>query len=681
MSIIKSNIFRGFGKQKVGYSGFPKEKQDVSRLPKRQQLINIADEFIGFGMDLLSSTEEKARSFLTAADSESRPELDRKVQKVISQGKQRLNFLHSYARKHADIGRGDPGETVGDKMKSPAKFALKDLSKRVQREALDVNKQVAEILENHFEELSREQLAEEIPLNHGKVKHSLVELLDKKACSDETWSQVIDKDLSYEWEGEEYRSKSQITCLNSGVASIIKRNRKAKDAKMINYYSTEHFFEGESKAIFSGTRAGSISEFHQKDEAVRTEANLKMAAELLKQKVAYSLCDLSKSEILEKYSDRRPLEVDVQVTSLLTPDIIRNSIREIPFFGKYFSPSNDEATQLKEEAEALEQAAKSKFVILEINKETVKVPVKMNVRLWNVGVSKLSYGQESWFLRPQGIQAQEQLNDTAYVLLNSKVESVQEAKDRDIKKLAVPSQMKSCLERLSAEKKDLRNKILHVERRSKRVKERFSLIFKLPIIGNVLGKLLDSRQEKKLAPTFRMWQAKADEFVVKVTEYRSSSSTKDSHRYLELMQEKEDITDLHSDVQELYGQRIYRDFQKVKENRYTLVAALNVLSFQLGENPHFHCKSGRDRTGGADMEIRVKYEARRVKKRFLSYRENDLAIHAPIRETIVLDSGNIDEIPMRTGRRSGLKNKNCPSPIVSPRVNAVARGIAYCYPL
>lgn len=680
MSLIKSGVFKGFWSQKVGFSASSEENPYASRLPKRQQLVNIADEFIGLGKDLVSSSGDKAQPFLNGVAAEQRFELDRKIQKVICQGIENLDNLHSYARNHSHIGKGDPSQTVRGHMKKPAKTALKDLNVQIQSEVLSVNKRVAQVLLKHLGDSSREQIERSFPLKPKDIESKFLTSLDDKVCSDEKWSEPIYKELSYDWKGKKYSSRSQITCLNSGVASIIKRNRSPQDAKMINFHSTKHFLGDSPEAVFSATRGGSISEFHQKDEGLREQANLAMAKELIKHKVSDSLGNLSKAQILEKYSAGNPLEVDVQVTSLMTPDAIRHGIRRIPFFGKYFSASNDEAAQLKEEERALKQAAKDKFVTLEVNNEKVKVPVKVNMRLWNIGLSKLSYGQESWFLRPQGIKNQERLNYTAYALLKSKVDCVQNEKSEAISNLKVPSKMKNTLEAISTEKKQMREEILRFERRSKRVKKRFSLIFKFPIIGNYLGKYLDKRQEKKIAPIFKKWQGKADEFVRKVEGYKAFSSGS-KLKYLELMQEKEDITDLYSDVQELYGQKIYRDFQKLKENRYTLVATLNALSFQLGENPHFHCKSGRDRTGGTDMEIRVKYEARRLKHRFLSYRENRHSLHAPIREAVVLDSGNIDEVPLRAGRRRGLKNKNCPSPKVSRCVDAVARGIAYCYPI
>lgn len=540
---------------------------------------------------------------------------------------------------------------------------------------------------------SFEKIDDLLPCEKKKIREDLRLFYRNRFLRDAIWSIPIEKEISYRVGEFHYFSKSRMKCLNSGISAIIERKRSFADAELINFHSTEHYFldsEGKEKRVFSATRGGVISEYawvndhcSQADKE-RKRSNLQIARELLKCKTEEHLekYHITKKEASENYSENNPLIVNVQIISMLNPPVFQEIFMNSFLVKDSIPPEKNEKLHLEDEIQALSffNEAFQKSNIFSISGYDIHIQFK--IRFWNFGMSDKPFALSNYFFSKPLMNFQDKYNDLAQIDLENRVRGFlkkleKEKIDLEENVAKHSSVLKSLLEELKLE--SYKKRILREEIYSKKEKkyQRKKYLSFFPFISSLINRGYFSCNDETFQNLLKRWQESADREVLLFSMIRQYSEVGED--YVQIAEKERDIIDLFIDEQELYKFKNYYDERENLGNRYALVTILNILSHEMGETLHYHCKSGKDRTGFADIETRVCYELKRVKGRFLSYQEKGSELEKNIRKPIVLQSGNIDEIPLRNTGFPGLKNKQCPAPRVSKDVDVVAKGLAYCF--
>jgi hypothetical protein len=442
-----------------------------------------------------------------------------------------------------------------------------------------------------------------------------------------------------------------------------------------------------------------VCEFDQKDKDARKAANKKMALELLIHKAKSRLERESESTLKDYAATELEYPVPVQITSLMTLDKMRT---------KLFKGCNghNERQQFIEEAEAFE-SLEGHVETIAINGREVKV--KFDIRLWNFGVNKLAFGDQSIFLPKMGRDFEDKYNKKAMEKLSGKVKKSLEYKcdtrenhRNDLNRTIKDKELQVKVEKMRVYELTMKNykkngyKCSYNWVKNKFDKLKAELDPQLSAIEDAIAnmdQLLKKKHTlraeidallKRGKQTDLTTRKKIQEYTEAATELSIAIEQNKHLHYAKVLEEEEDIRDLYTDVKELYESKMYKSVDKMFGNRYALVAALQLLSNEINENPHYHCKSGRDRTAGTDIEVKVKCEMKRRKGRFPSYFEHGSDEENLVRREIRLKSGNIDKAAKRTFGGPGLKNKNCAipddkDPVISKRIKLIERGVMSCY--
>src|SRR5262249_13843044 len=122
--------------------------------------------------------------------------------------------------------------------------------------------------------------------------------------------------------------------------------------------------------------------------------------------------------------------------------------------------------------------------------------------------------------------------------------------------------------------------------------------------------------------------------------------TATGHKALSILEEREMLLDVAADVKEILDANLNHKLDKLRDNRSALACRVILLAELLGYQQHFGCRSGKDRTGLVDVEIKLLLSLKELSGRFLSYREiEDLPDIDQLRTQMLLESGNIDLNP------------------------------------
>ena len=116
-----------------------------------------------------------------------------------------------------------------------------------------------------------------------------------------------------------------------------------------------------------------------------------------------------------------------------------------------------------------------------------------------------------------------------------------------------------------------------------------------------------------------------------------------------------DLQDLHDEVFDQLQFQDHRTKEHMDRNMYAFSSALAALGILLDEDPHTHCRSGKDRTSLQRIEIQNRFLMRSKLGYFPNYREWDLyKIENQCRQQAALYSGQIDGVAEKNIGAEGL---------------------------
>ncbi|NGX42446.1 MAG: hypothetical protein K940chlam7_00726 [Chlamydiae bacterium] len=468
---------------------------------------------------------------------------------------------------------------------------------------------------------------------------------------DEMWDpeKVIKRPMAFTstQTGESALAVSSFHAAGPGSSSMIPRNRTRKTAYAANFFETGLAIkvagqEEEPQELMGGvTRSAITVEFDQKDKDERAEANLKLNQQVLDAKVKQKLDKMTWEELEDAGDLNKPIILKSQTVNLLTTDRLRYLTRQSPKFanlakkiheGLSGSPADDERSL------ALENLAAHK----ELNGQTVPYIVEDSEGIWMTIHVKYDL---RYFNIPNNI-----LQEKMPELLTSCPE-LEEANAESWSKLEedVWSQFKELDELIGGIRK---TGISSEEQITSEEKQWLRSFFyacknKIALREEIMEKTIGKESLKGTGQEFEEWQAVADDVANRIAKMRKNPSLSVAMKaMLPCLDMKENLRDLYLDTRELYLSGLWKDPTNMDNNRSALatrIIALGALVKDLGV--HFGCRSGKDRTGLVDIELKLLLTEAFLNHRMPSYREEermeDIVDH---RETMTLESGNVQDI-------------------------------------
>ena len=360
--------------------------------------------------------------------------------------------------------------------------------------------------------------------------------------------------------------------------------------------SREEFVEEQLALIRSDPRAA-----QRAAETMRGQASREMASEMA---VAALAADPGK---LQDALDGDTVDVALSSISLLTPDSLRNLAG---------SARSDERTMLNHQTEALRQLAERNPVELRVRDDDGSLrTVRVNVRLrqFNFGVNAGAVGRAR------------------------------------VGPVSIPSQTPGW--------RNLMGWGFAMDRNSPQLQRLFGEANAAGLGGDVANRLADMRREA----------AERTEYLGQIEAMiaiRGSASGGNLQRNAAM--QRAELATLNKRIESLDGaarqaKAIWasNDYRRGGGDPFKMVSRLALVGHLMGETPLFNCKSGKDRTGQLDAEVKFLATAADESGGRVPAPDESMEAWRPVRNDFVFNTGNLEMQRLNTGL-PGYKLKGVP---------------------
>ena len=440
-------------------------------------------------------------------------------------------------------------------------------------------------------------------------------------------------------EDEPFLGINSFQAVGPAYSSQAPRNRTEKESCPANFLRSTFSIQttDETKqTLLNITRSATTVEFDQKDEKKRMLANQKNLEQVIDQQVdhlVHQLAEKNPKLLRAAESPDTPLILKGQTVNLLTPDILRSLAREHPSFKKVaekihhnFSgaPADDERALALENLEAhfnLNERVMP-YTVLTPDGEQKTIYVKYNLRYFNIPNNVL------YAKMPKILTDCKELTDSnneSWIRLEQDVRE-------ELSKL--DSQIRSSSKNVSSTKE----------------KNNLSAIYKeMTECSRLREEIMQATTQKEYfdKKQFKTWQEKADQLAEKIKILEEDSSSSNAFKEaLALIKQKTQLLDLYLDTRELFLSGLSKNLRNMDNNRSALATRIILLGSMVEElQVHFGCRSGKDRTGLVDIEIKLLAALGYVNGRIPSYHEQEqLPDVVNFRETLTQETGNDSDI-------------------------------------
>lgn len=445
---------------------------------------------------------------------------------------------------------------------------------------------------------------------------------------------------------DEFTAESTMKAAGPGYSSQAPRHRSLDlpDNQIVppNFFVSSYKING--KEVMQATRSAITVEFDQSNKDIRTAMNRKELKKVLDVQTANQLKKKGWEELQKGTDPNHPITVKCMTVNLLTPDRLRQMTRENQGLAQQTvkinhalsgAPSDDERSLAEENlaSHRFWNNQVEEYTIKNENGEEVKIYVQYDLKYFNVPNNVLNEKLPEFLTFSKELQ---QSNNESFNKLKGDVGKQVEALNAAI------SKEKPNLSDI--EKAQLRE--LEILRETKKT------------LRNEVGKFSVKEQSVAATEKFAAWQDVADRLAKQQKKLQNDPNLSPAMRQtLAAFDTKERLADLYNDTQELYLGGLSRDLNNMDNNRSALATRFIALGSLIEENEvHFGCRSGKDRTGLVDIEVKVLFTLAEQLGRMPSYREEERnALTHGIREKVTLESGNVKGIVTATlGATLGL---------------------------
>lgn len=447
--------------------------------------------------------------------------------------------------------------------------------------------------------------------------------------------------------GRQIDLASEFVAAGPGYSSTAPRNRTLENTCIANFFRTAVAID--QKSAGSLTRSAITVEFDVKDPKLRKEANQKLVKQMLDVQVMQQLGEMS----LEELEDAtQPIVVKSQTVNLLTPDILREKGKALGMV----HAADDERTLALENLAAHQHwgdQVEVPYTVRNKKGEEMTVFVKFDIRYFNVPNN--SYYDQ---LRKYGMEGMiksdklEKANEASFVKLEEDVNAHLEKIEARIAELDVDPEFMGHCQELHASKKEIRTQ--------------------------EMNSVIKNKGAPKERPNMGMWQQQGKVLAGLLAEKGKEELSPDMQEMVALLTLRENLTDMLLDTKELYRSGMSKDSAKMGNNRSAFTARLIALGVLCEDvQVHFGCRSGKDRTGLVDIEIKLLFAEMALHGRVPSYWEQEsLPGVETHRNIIAVGGGNTFElVEANVGSKIGMNTGGaaCRGPQFE-KLNAITQG-------
>lgn len=474
--------------------------------------------------------------------------------------------------------------------------------------------------------------------------------------------------------------KHTMETTNSGYPSSAPRARKVGvDCIQANSYKVSIQDEEKELDIAYFSSATPV-EFDEKDSAARMRATKQQSLEVLLNGAFMQLEEKGIDRPLGSGGESDPYQIDFTTVALLSPDLIRNFIHEHPGLNKILGkvshalkmePGNVERKMLQESVQAMreleavelgekvtirdkqgrlieiepfenDQGRSYQVTVETIEGQPTTFYLKFDIAYFNFGVNKVKKLMLGFL---GGNQLEDDLNDKAWDKMHKRTDlKLKRILEQRIKlegqwQHLAPQEQTAMLaiQKLENEIQIHRDLYLAAERAYRQDPK-------------------DEKLEKARTLALQRWLITQDSFAKELNIAKSlPESSERFSTYVGLAQREFDIKSL---AQEIEDQMEFKDYLQpsfMKRNAYSIPSAIVSLGALLKQPVWTGCRSGKDRTSLQRMEIGVRMGMRKIRGRFLHYKEMEEDSRTfKVREEMLLNSGQIDEMAARNIGARGL---------------------------
>ncbi len=454
--------------------------------------------------------------------------------------------------------------------------------------------------------------------------------------------------------GRNMMVRSIFRALGPGYSSQAPRNRTLDNAFVPNFFDTSIVIDDKGDGSLadllalldlSASRSAITNEFSQQDKGVRIAVNHKLVLQVLTGHAGKKLSKMTWEEMQRAASSGDPIVLTSQTVNLLTPDRLRTMAVESMAFrdvagkihhGLSGSPADDERTLALENLEVYRKFNGQTIMLEVVNTagEKLHVPIKFDLRYFNIPNNVMHEKMPEFLTFSEELQAE---NNESWKKLEGdsrqQLDKLRAQFVEGVKDLPLAEQAK-LLEVWDAQ----------VEKTRSREK--------------VMLKTIRSGSLSKTSKAFKEWQQEADELSNMIRDLKNNPDISlEMKKQLAIIEAYSMVADLYLDTRELYLSGMSGDLSKMDNNRSALATRMIALGMILEDvEVHFGCRSGKDRTGLVDIELKLLFATAMLIGRMPSYREQErLPYMTAWRETMTMESGNVDAIvKANMGARMGI---------------------------
>lgn len=446
---------------------------------------------------------------------------------------------------------------------------------------------------------------------------------------------------------ETIMADSTFQAMGPAYSSQAPRNRTEENACAPNFFRSTLSVKAQGSdtevQILDVTRSAITVEFDQPDFEERQKANRHNLKQVLDVQVANLIEKTDQAQLESASSKEHPLVLKSQTVNLLTPDILRTFARAHPTMGLNKlhhalsgAAADDERTLALENLSA-HRALNDLVIPYDIvDKEGTPrtIFVKYDLRYFNIPNNSLY--EKTPKVATSSVELQK-ANDESFAKLENDALSYSNKLGKQLAAVELPSPVeKATLE-------DLVSKVAKLH----------DMRFK------VMSKTLHDGKINNNSPEFISWQKEANALSQEIKEIEKLPLSDACKEAIKILQMKRNLDDLRLDTTELYEGGFSLKLANMDNNRSALAVRIILLGALIEDiEVHFGCRSGKDRTGLVDIELKLLATETKLTGRVLSYREQEkLPSIVDHREIMTMESGNVfDFVKANLGANVGLNS-------------------------
>lgn len=426
--------------------------------------------------------------------------------------------------------------------------------------------------------------------------------------------------------GEQIGVVSAFRAAGKPYSSALSRDRLAEESCVANFF--ESYLQSSEEQVACATRSAVLVEFGLDLASERQRTT----RENVKQVLDYHTREMVKDREGERIgSEQEPIILNYQQLLLLTPDFARNLLaKNSSFVGR----ADNERLLVEESFEANQfWNNRTQEVEITVGEEVKRVWVKYEIQTFNVPCNRFHEASLKNPIKRRNVShpLTDQMNRAGLEQLTKNKIAVCAQIEREMKTL------QSTL--IKAEIEAIEDLEVAFDTKQEKRKKISSAILRQRNVASLFPKKWLNQ-----ASLVKEWAATADQAARLCRDFQPS--TEGAKKYLELLEKRERIIDLHADVHELISTRAYMDPDIQDGNRYALGSRILYLGQMLSQACHFGCRSGKDRTGIQDDDYKLLVAESIAEGRVFSYLEAEgIDSHQENRTAFHDQSGNAEFNP------------------------------------